>query len=73
MSIQIEILEHGVTGVLTSQSGEASISRYTETYCNWNIHIMRGRCTIIITYIPMDMVIVIYECGSLYKLTYIYA
>jgi len=32
MNIEIETLEYGVTSV--EISGEASISRYTETYCN---------------------------------------
>jgi len=35
-NIGIETLEHGVVSVHTP--GEASISRYTETYCNWNIY-----------------------------------
>ena len=46
----------------------------SKTYCNWNIHMISGHFTIIITCIHMDMVIVVYKCGRgrkcLYKLTY---
>jgi len=61
MNIEIETLEHGVTSVETS--GEASTSRYTETYCNWNFHVISGQITIIVTSIHMDMAIVVYESG----------
>jgi len=72
MNTEIESLEHGVTSVQTS--GDASRSRYTETHHNWDIQLISSHCTIIVTYINMDMVIVVYECGRgwkcVYKLTY---
>ena len=50
-----------------------------ETCLYWNINIISGHLTIIVTYIHMDIAIVVCECGRgrkcLYtgKLTYIYA
>ena len=45
-----------------------------ETCLYWNINIISGHLTIIVTYIHMDIAIVVCECGRgrkcLYKLTY---
>jgi len=57
--MKIQTLEHGVTSVLTS--GEASRSRYTETYYNWSIQIIRGHYIVVKTYLHMNMAINIYE------------
>jgi len=59
MNIEMETLEHGVTGVYTL--GEASSNTYMKTYYNWNIQIISGKYRIIKTYIHIDMAIGVYE------------
>jgi len=55
--MKIQTLEHGVTSVLTI--GEASRSRYTETYYNWSM----GHYIAVKPYLHMNMVINMYEYG----------
>jgi len=75
MNIGRETLEHLVKSALTSD--KVSISRYTQTYYTWNIWFIHGHYTIVVTYIHMDMAIVVYECGrggkGVYRWTYAYA
>ena len=75
MNIEIQTLEHGVTSVSTT--GETSRSRYTETYYDWSIQIIRSHYRIVTTCIHINMAINVYEYGRwgkcVYKLTYTYA
>jgi len=59
MNIEIQTLEHGVTSVSTT--GEASMSRYVETYYNWSIQIISSHYRIVEICIHINMAINVYE------------
>ena len=58
-------------------SGDIARNRYTETFYNWSMQIIRGHYRIVETYIHINMAINVNEYGRgwkcVYKLTYTYA
>ena len=48
------------------------MSRYTEAFYKWTIHIIRGHYRIVETYIHMNMAISVYENGRGGKCVYMF-
>jgi len=53
-------------------SGDIARNRYTETFYNWSMQIIRGHYRIVETYMHMNMAISVYEYGRGGKCVYLF-